>query len=113
MTKAQIRMSRPPRESCSLAQRLQAANEAWQDFLFAQKLSDDGVVVEDSAVAFTAFSRFTHELVEDYALRKHLIHYFEERLRGRQPEGGMETNRRDGEMVAPDFSATKLLRGRG
>ena len=86
MTKAQIRMSRPPRESCSIAQRLQAANEAWQDFLFAQKLSDDGIVVENSAVAFTAFSRFVHELVDDYSLRKHLIEYFEKGLRGRQSE---------------------------
>ena len=109
MTKAQIRMSRPPRESCSLAQRLQAANEAWQDFLFAQKLSDDGVVVEGSAVAFNAFSRFVHELVDDYCLRKHLIEYFDGGLRERKSEG----DHKDGKTTVSHFSATKLLQGRG
>jgi hypothetical protein len=81
MTKLRLSSPRPPRESCSLAQRLQAADEAWQDFVSAQRQLGDGDTIEDSQTAFIAFSRFAHELVDDYELRNLLLRCFEQRLR--------------------------------
>ena len=81
MTKIRTFMPRPPREACSLAQRLQAADEAWNDFIFAQRQLHEEESIEDSMTAFTAFSRFAHELVDDYELRNLLLRFFEQRLR--------------------------------
>jgi hypothetical protein len=81
MTKTRTRMPLPPRESCSLAQRLQAADDAWQDFMLAQKQLEEGKRMEDSVTVFITFSRFTHELVEDAKLRALLLKCFELHMR--------------------------------
>lgn len=74
-------MPRPPRASCSLAQRLQAADEAWQDFMLAQKQLEEGERMEDSVTVFITFSRFTHELIDDTQLRALLLKCFELHMR--------------------------------
>ena len=114
MTKVRIRMPLPPRESCTLAQRLQAADEAWQDFIFAQKQLEDGESIENSLTVFAAFSRFTHELVDDHELRTLLLKCFEQRLRhGRQFSITRQSNEWDSSwhFASLSLSATKLLRG--
>ncbi len=70
-----------PSETPDTAQRLSAADEAWQQFVAAQKKLEAEVAIEDSQTAFMAFSRFAGELVEDFELRTLLLRCFEQRLR--------------------------------
>ncbi|GEM_PF-4107009 len=80
MTKACVRISNSIHDSRPLAQRLQAADDAWQDFIFAQKQMEEGESIEDSTPAFKAFSRFAFELVDEYQFRKLLLKSFERYL---------------------------------
>jgi hypothetical protein len=77
-----LRTPLPPQETRTFEQRLQAANEAWQDFIYAQEQNRDSRHDWNAMSALTTFSRFVHELVPDRHLRGCLLRHFEQQLQG-------------------------------
>ena len=73
-----VRAPLPSREVRTLDQRLQAANEAWQDFMVVREISVAAVSGQDYLM-LSAFARFLHELLPDPSLCAPLMLDFETR----------------------------------
>ncbi len=74
-----ISASLPPYEARTFHQSLQAANKAWQDFVYAEDQHAGNGNLNALSV-FTTFSRFIHELIQDHQLRGRILWHFERQL---------------------------------
>jgi hypothetical protein len=70
----------PPIGRRSMAQRIQDADESWQDLWKANLLRDERQDKTDDAALLVAFSRVIHAVIDDRELCGQLLNYFDEKL---------------------------------
>lgn len=75
-----IRLPQPPVGTGSVAQRIQEADESWQDLWSAHLLRNERQDRMDDAALLVAFSRVIHAVIEDRDLCGQLLIYFDEKL---------------------------------
>lgn len=76
----QVRLPMPPREAQTLAQRIQAADEGWQDLWNANLIRSERQDRSDDAALLVAFFRVIHAVIDDRDLCGQLMNYFDEKL---------------------------------